>query len=203
MSTGRYKASGYKEPSMNTENTAETTLNAWQAQLEEVRRRRVERGGGLAGLAKPQQVVGMTGLQVMKALLEGDLPHPYMADTFDCELIEVGDGLAIFQATPQLKHYNPLGSVHGGWYATLLDFALGCAVQTKLPVDVGYTTSQINVNIVRAAHVKTGPLRCIGTAIHVGRQIGTSEARIVGPDGKLYAHATTTCAIFPASAIPS
>jgi uncharacterized protein (TIGR00369 family) len=203
MSTGRYKASGYKEPSMNTENTAETTLNAWQAQLEEVRRRRVERGGGHAGLAKPQQVVGMTGLQVMKALLEGDLPHPYMADTFDCELIEVGDGLAIFQATPQLKHYNPLGSVHGGWYATLLDFALGCAVQTKLPVDVGYTTSQINVNIVRAAHVKTGPLRCIGTAIHVGRQIGTSEARIVGPDGKLYAHATTTCAIFPASAIPS
>lgn len=203
MSTGRYKASGYKEPSMNTENTAETTLNAWQAQLEEVRRRRVERGGGHAGLAKPQQVVGMTGLQVMKALLEGDLPHPYMADTFDCELIEVGDGLAIFQATPQLKHYNPLGSVHGGWYATLLDFALGCAVQTKLPVDVGYTTSQINVNIVRAAHVKTGPLRCIGTAIHVGRQIGTSEAKIVGPDGKLYAHATTTCAIFPASAIPS
>jgi len=188
---------------MNTENTAETTVKAWQAQLEDVRLRRVERGGGHAGLAKPQQVVGMTGLQVMKALLEGDLPHPYMADTFDSELVEVSDVLAVFQATPQLKHYNPLGSVHGGWYATLLDFALGCAVQTKLPVDVGYTTSQINVNIVRAAHVKTGPLRCIGTAIHVGRQIGTSEAKIVGPDGKLYAHATTTCAIFPASAMPS
>ena len=68
MSTGRYKASGYKEPSMNTETTAETTANAWQAQLEEVRRRRVERGGGHAGLAKAQQVVGMTGLQVMKAI---------------------------------------------------------------------------------------------------------------------------------------
>jgi len=72
-----------------------------------------------------------------------------------------------------------------------------------LPVGVGYTTSQINVNIVRAAYTETGPLRCIGKAIHVGRQIGTSEARIVGPDGKLYAHATTTCAIFPASATRS
>lgn len=132
----------------------------------------------------------------MLALLEGDPPHPYMADTFDCELVEVGEGHAVFQATPQLKHYNPLGTVHGGWYATLLDFALGCAVQTKLPAGRGYTTSQINLNIVRAAHTKTGPLRCVGAALHVGRQVGTSEARIVAPDGKLYAHATTTCAIF-------
>ena len=186
------------KPIMHAENTVEATLNAWQAQLEDVRRRRLERGGGHAGLAKPQQLLGKTGLQVMTALLEGELPHPYMADTFDCELVEVGDGLAIFQATPQLKHYNPLGSVHGGWYATLMDFALGCAVQTKLPAGLGYTTSQINLNIVRAANTKTGPLRCIGKAIHVGRQIGTSEARIVGPDGKLYAHATTTCAIFEA-----
>lgn len=159
---------------MQTESTVQATLNAWQAQLEDVRRRRVERGGGHAGLVKPQQVIGKTGLQVMTDLLEGELPHPYMADTFDCELIEVGEGLAIFQATPQLKHYNPLGSVHGGWYATLLDFALGCAVQTKLPAGLGYTTSQINLNIVRAANTKTGPLRCVGHAIHVGRQIGTS-----------------------------
>lgn len=108
-------------------------------------------------------------------------------------------GLAIFQATPQLKHYNPMGSVHGGWYATLLDFALGCAVQSRLPSGLAYTSSQINFNIVRAANIKTGLLRCIGNAIHVGRQIGTSEARIVGPDGKLYAHATTTCAIFEAT----
>ena len=181
---------------MTPENTVEATLNAWQAQLEQVRQRRLQRGGGRAGLAHPQQVQGKTGLEVMTALLEGDLPHPYMADTFDCELVEVGDGRAVFQATPQLKHYNPLGSVHGGWYATLLDFALGCAVQTRLPAGRGYTTSQVNLHIVRAASMKTGPLRCEGTALHVGRQVGTSEARIVGPDGKLYAHATTTCAIF-------
>ena len=181
---------------MTNDSTVESTLSAWQAQLEQVRARRLERGGGHAGLATPQQVHGKTGLQVMTALLEGELPHPYMADTFDCELVELGDGLAVFQATPQLKHYNPLGSVHGGWYATLLDFALGCAVQTKLHAGRSYTTSQINLNIVRADSTRTGPLRCVGTALHVGRQVGTSEARIVGPDGKLYAHATTTCAIF-------
>lgn len=183
---------------MQNENTVEATRNAWNAQMEDLRRRRIERGGGYAGLAKPQQVQGKTGLQVMMALLEGELPHPYMADTFECDLIEVGDGLAVFQATPQLKHFNPMGSIHGGWYANLMDFALGCAVQTKLPAGRSYTTSQINLNIVRAANAQTGPLRCIGTAIHVGRQIGTSEARIVGPDGKLYAHGTTTCAIFEA-----
>lgn len=174
----------------------EATLDTWQRQLEQVRQRRLERGIVKPGLARPEQVQGLTGLQVMTALLEGELPHPYMAETFDCELIEVGVGHAVFQATPQLKHYNPLGSVHGGWYATLLDFALGCAVQTRLPAGVGYTTSQINLNIVRAAHTKTGPLRCVGTALHVGRQVGTSEARIVDVEGKLYAHATTTCTIF-------
>lgn len=181
---------------MTNETTTQASLEAWQAQLAQVRQRRLERGGGRAGLAQPHQVQGKTGLQVMTALLDGELPHPHMADTFDCDLVELGDGYAVFQATPQLKHYNPLGSVHGGWYATLLDFALGCAVQTKLPAGRGYTTSQINLHIVRAAHTQTGPLRCVGTALHVGRQVGTSEARIVGPDGKLYAHATTTCAIF-------
>lgn len=186
---------------MTDENKTQATLDAWMAQVDQVRQRRQQRGGGQAGLARPHQLEGKSGLQVMTALLEGELPHPYMADTFDCELVEVGDGHAVFQATPQLKHYNPLGTVHGGWYATLLDFALGCAVQTRLPAGRGYTTSQINLHIVRAAHAKTGPLRCVGTAVHVGRQVGTSEARIVGPDGRLYAHATTTCTIFEAAAV--
>jgi uncharacterized protein (TIGR00369 family) len=185
---------------MKQDDVIETTVTAWLRQVEQVRQSRRERGGGLAGLARPEQVKALTGLQVMTALLDGELPHPHMADTLDCELVEVGDGHAVFQATPRLEHYNPMGSVHGGWYATLLDFALGCAVQTKLPAGTGYATSQINLNIVRAAHLKTGPLRCVGTALHVGRQVGTSEARIVGPDGKLYAHATTTCAIFQAPA---
>ena len=109
----------------------------------------------------------------------------------------VPPGSAVFQGTPQLKHYNPMGVVHGGWFATLLDFALGCAVQTTLGVGVGYTTAHLSVHMVRAATIDTGPLRAIGKAVHSGRQMATSEARIVAPDGKLYAHATTTCVVFP------
>ena len=91
-----------------------------------------------------------------------------------------------------------MGVVHGGWFATLLDFALGCAVQTTLGAGSGYTTAQLSVQMVRAATADTGPLRAIGKAVHSGRQMATSEARIVAPDGKLYAHATTTCLVFAA-----
>jgi uncharacterized protein (TIGR00369 family) len=105
-------------------------------------------------------------------------------------------GRAVFQGTPQLKHYNPLGSVHGGWYATLLDSALGCAGHSMMPVGRAYTTAELGINIVRAASNKSGPLRAIGNVIHCGRQMATAEARIVGPDGKLYAHGTTTCLVF-------
>ena len=132
-------------------------------------------------------------------MLEGRLPYPHIAETLDFQLVEVGEGRAVFQGVPQLKHYNPLGTVHGGWYATLLDSALGCAVQTKLPAGTGYTTAELGLNIVRSASDKSGPLRAIGKVIHSGRQMATAEARIVGPDGKLYAHATTTCFIFDAS----
>jgi uncharacterized protein (TIGR00369 family) len=132
----------------------------------------------------------------MQAMLAGHLPYPHIAETLDFGLVEAEFGKAVFQGTPQLKHYNPIGSVHGGWYATLLDSALGCAVQTTLPLGKAYTTAELSVNIVRGATQKTGPLRAIGTVIHSGRQLATAEARIVGPDGKLYAHGTTTCLVF-------
>ena len=89
-----------------------------------------------------------------------------------------------------------MGGIHGGWYATLLDSALGCAVQTMMPAGRANTTAELGVNIVRAATIKTGPLRAIGNVLHCGRQLATAEARIIGPDGKLYAHATTTCLVF-------
>ena len=131
-------------------------------------------------------------------MLAGELPYPHIADTLDFSLVEIGEGRAVFQGQPQLKHYNPLGSVHGGWFATLLDSALGCAVHTALPAGRGYTTAELGVNIVRAATVDSGPLRAIGKVLHCGRQLATAEARIVGPDDKLYAHATTTCLVFEA-----
>ncbi|WP_326534177.1 PaaI family thioesterase [Pseudorhodoferax sp.] len=175
----------------------EETRARWEQELEAAKQRMRE-GGGKAGLARPEQVAGKTGLEVMQAMLAGEIPYPHITETLDFGLVEVGHGLAVFQGTPQLKHYNPLGSVHGGWFATLLDSALGCAVHTTLPAGRGYTTAELGVNIVRAATLKSGPLRAIGKVIHSGRQLATAEARIVGPDDKLYAHATTTCLVFEA-----
>ena len=175
--------------------TSQDTLTQWLEQSARVRARMIE-GGGKAGLADPDQTTGKTGLEIMLAMLAGALPYPHIADTMDFSLVEIAQGKATFQGTPQLKHYNPLGSVHGGWYATLLDSAVGCAVHTMMPIGRAYTTAELSVNIVRAASHKSGPLRAIGTVIHCGKQLATAEGRIVDAEGKLYAHATTTCLVF-------
>ena len=171
------------------------TLAQWLEQSAAVHGRMMA-GGGKPGVANPSHFAGKTGLEQMQAMLSGAMPYPPIAQTLDFALVEIEPGKATFQGTPQLAHYNPLGSVHGGWYATLLDSAVGCAIHTMMPVGRGYTTAELSVNIVRAASHKTGPLRAIGTVIHCGKQLATAEGRIVGPDGKLYAHATTTCLVF-------
>ena len=153
-------------------------------------------GGGKPGLALPERIAGKSGMEIMQAMLAGELPYSHIAETMDFALIAVEPGKATFQGTPQLKHYNPLGTVHGGWFATLLDSAVGCAVHTLMPAGRGYAKAELGINIVRAASHDTGPLRAIGTVIHCGRQLATAEGRIVGPDGRLYAHATTTCLVF-------
>lgn len=152
--------------------------------------------GGKPGVAHPAQLAGKSGLEIMQAMLRGELPYPPIAETLDFSIISAEAGRTVFQGTPQLKHYNPLGSIHGGWYATLLDSAMGCAVQTALPAGTGYTTVELGMNIVRAASHATGPLRATANVIHCGRQLATAEGRIVGPDGKIYAHGTTTCMVF-------
>lgn len=178
--------------------STESTGADWNRELDAARQT-MSTGGGQAGVARPEQLAGKSGLEVMQAMLAGELPYPHIADTLDFALVQVAKGTAVFQGTPQLKHYNPLGTVHGGWYATLLDSALGCAVHTMLAAGQGYTTAELGINIVRAASARTGPLRAIGTVVHCGRQLATAEARIVGPDGKLYAHGTTTCLVFSAA----
>ena len=170
-------------------------LAQWLEQSATVRACMLE-GGGKPGLAKPEHLKGKTGLEQMQAMLSGSMPYPHIAETLDFALVDIEPGKAVFQGTPQLKHYNPLGSVHGGWYATLLDSAVGCAIHTMMPAGWGYTTAELSVNIVRAASHKSGPLRAIGTVIHCGKQLATAEGRLVGPDGKLYSHATTTCLVF-------
>ena len=97
------------------------------------------------------------------------------------------------------RHYNPIGTVHGGWIATLLDSCVGCAVHSTLPAGKAYTTAELKVNYVRAVTARVPLLRAIGTVIHVGGRMATADGRLVGPDGKLYAHASTTCFIFDAT----
>ena len=97
---------------------------------------------------------------------------------------------------PKAEHLNPLGTIHGGFHATVLDSALGCAVHSKLPVGRAYTTTQLSVNIVRALTPKIARVRAIGDVLHFGRQVATAEAKLVGPDGTLYAHATCSCLVF-------
>jgi uncharacterized protein (TIGR00369 family) len=173
-------------------NTA--TLDDWLNQ-ELAIRSRIEAGIG-AGVARPDQVAGKTGLEIMQAMLRGELPAAPIAQSLDFMLIEVGEGSATFQGTPGPKHFNPMGGIHGGWYATLLDSALGCAVHTMMPAGRAYTTAELSVNLVRAIGQNTARVRAIGQVIHCGRQLATAEARLVGPDGTLYAHATTTCLVF-------
>jgi uncharacterized protein (TIGR00369 family) len=171
-----------------------TQLESWLAQEREVRAR-LEAGAGI-GVARPEQVAGKSGLQIMTALLNGELPFAPISQTLDFLLVEVGEGRAVFQGTPGPAHLNPLGTIHGGWYATLLDSALGCAVHTMLPAGRGYTTAELGVNLVRAIGNKAPRVRAEGKVIHCGRQLATAEARLYGPDGTLYAHASTTCLVF-------
>jgi uncharacterized protein (TIGR00369 family) len=114
----------------------------------------------------------------------------------DFTLESCSEGRAVFSVTPSEFHYNPICMVHGGLAATLLDSALGCAIHTTLPAGVGYTTLELHINLVRAITKDSGLLRAEAEIIHLGRTLGTAQARLSGSDGKLYAHGTTTCMIF-------
>jgi len=169
-------------------------LEHWLAQEREILAL-LDAGPG-PGVASRAQIASLTGLQQMQAMLRGELPYAAIAKTLDFLIIEAEEGRAIFQGTPGTAHLNPMGSVHGGWFATLLDSALGCAVHTCMLPGRGYTTAELGINMVKALTPKVQRVRAEGRIIHCGRQLATAEARLVGPDGTLYAHATTTCLVF-------
>ena len=175
--------------------TTSNTLDTWLAQEQAVRTL-LDNGPG-PGVAKAEQIAGMNGMEAMQAMLRGEIPYAAIAQTLDFLILEVDVGRAVFQGSPGPTHLNPMGGIHGGWYATLLDSALGCAIHTMMPVGRGYTTAELSVNLVKAINpAKTPRVRAIGAVVHCGRQLATAEARIVGPDGTLYAHGTTTCLVF-------
>ncbi|MFD7610831.1 PaaI family thioesterase [Streptomyces sp. NPDC059828] len=142
-------------------------------------------------------ILKMTGREILQAGIDGRFPAAPIMSTLGFRFLEVGEGLAVFETTHGEHLYNPMGSVHGGFLTAVMDAALGSAVMSRLPAGTTYTTSQINVNLIRPVFAGTPPLRVTGTALHVGRTTATAECRAVGvEDGKLYAHGTTTCAVF-------
>ena len=139
---------------------------------------------------------GLSGLEYLQKIAAGELPRPPIGALMDFGIAELGEGRAVFTAQPAEYHYNPIGVVHGGLAATLLDSAMGCAVHSTLPAGAGYTTLEIKVNYVRAMTAETGLVRCEAQVVYVGGRTATAEGRVVDEEGKLYAHGTTTCIIF-------
>ena len=168
------------------------TTTDWQSAVTEA----LARSAG-PGVSPIETLRAQSGLEFLRGIVAGRLPRPPIADTLNFYLIEVDPGRAVFQGTPKPEHYNPLGSIHGGWPATLLDSCMACAVHSTLAAGQGYTTVEFKLNLVRPVFADTGPLRAEGKVINGGRTIATSEGRLFGPDGKLYAHGTETCLIFP------
>ncbi len=138
---------------------------------------------------------GMSGIERLRASLAGEIPPPPITSALGFRFASVEEGNVTFTFTPAEYHYNPIGSVHGGVAATLLDSAMGCSVHTLLPAGVGYTTLEIKVNYIRPLTAESGEVRAVGHVLHLGTKTAIAEGKLLGADGKLYAHATTTCLI--------
>jgi uncharacterized protein (TIGR00369 family) len=144
------------------------------------------------------KMMSMSGLDYLRGILSGEFPAAPIAATLGFAPTEFEHGRAVFEGTPDRYTYNPLGSVHGGWAATILDSAMGCAVHTTLPAGKGYTTVDLDIKLVRAITSRVGKLRCEAKIVHSGGSIATAEGRVIDEAGTLYAHGTTTCAVLTA-----
>ena len=142
-----------------------------------------------------KEVLAMSGLEFMQGILNGENPAPPIGATMGYALHDVADGRVVFRGTPEFNVTNPMGTVHGGWYGTLLDSAMACAVMTRVPRGSVYTTLEYKINIIRPVPIGT-TIDCIGTVDHAGRSTGVATGEIRGvEDGKLYATGSTTCII--------
>ncbi|TDR89688.1 PaaI family thioesterase [Enterovirga rhinocerotis] len=158
------------------------------------------KAGTEAGLVARETVLGESGLELLRGILDGRHPPPPFALTTQCVLDEVEEGRVVFRGTPTAAFLNPLGSVHGGWTAGIMDSAMACAVHSTLKAGQGYTTLEFRVHLVRAVLPSSGELVCEGRIVHRGGQVATSEGYLRDAGGRLYAHGTETCLIFDAAA---
>jgi uncharacterized protein (TIGR00369 family) len=145
--------------------------------------------------ALAQAAEGLSGLEFLQKIVAGELPPPPIGVLMNFRIAELSEGHAVFVVDPAEYHYNPIGVVHGGVAATLLDSAMGCAVHSTLPAGARYTTLEIKVNYLRPMSAKTGEVRCEADIIHVGARTAVAEGKVLDSQGKLYAHGTTTCII--------
>ena len=166
-------------------------LAEWQAVDSALRQ-----GRTVYGIATREQVAGKSGLELFKAMIAGELPAPPISQTLDFILVEAEHGRVVFQGRPGFAHYNPMGMVHGGWFATLLDSALGCATHTTLPAGVGYTSLGLEAKYVRPITRDTGRVLCEANVLYRGRRQATAEANLTAAEsGKLLAHGVATLMI--------
>src|SRR6266436_3399101 len=148
------------------------------------------------GVTPPEVMASMAGIDFVRAIFEGKLPAPPIMQTVEPFDTSAEPGVVVIHSIPGFRHYNPIGSVHGGYAATLLDSVMGLAVHTMLPPGSGYTTLEFKVSFIKGMTQDTGPVRSEGRTLNVGRRAATAEARITDSKGRLLAHATTTCLIF-------
>jgi uncharacterized protein (TIGR00369 family) len=149
------------------------------------------------GIATREEIAGLTGLQMLQAMIEGRLPSAPIGATMGFRLIEVALGRAVFEGEPGPHLLNPLGGVHGGVALTLIDSAAGCAVHSELGPGIGYTTVETKVNFTRPIGPDDGAVRCEGRVVTRGRQIATAEARLLSAEGRILAHGTSTLIVLP------
>jgi uncharacterized protein (TIGR00369 family) len=148
------------------------------------------------GLLPADRLQELSGLEIVRAMRDGRLPAPPLVRLLGFRPLDVESGRVVFSANPDERHYNPFGTVHGGYVATLLDTVMGCAVHSALAAGRAYTTLEFKVSFTRAITASTGVVRAEGKILHLGRNVATAEARLADDKDRLLAHATTTCMIF-------
>ncbi len=148
------------------------------------------------GVTPTQVMASMAGIDFVRAFFAGKLPAPPIMQTIEPYDQTAEPGHVVFYSVPGFRHYNPIGSVHGGYAATLLDSVMGLAVHTMLPPGTGYTTLEFKISFIKGMTKDTGPVRSEGKILNVGRRAAPAEARITDSKGRLLAHATTTCLVF-------
>ena len=147
-------------------------------------------------LTPPEVMASMAGIDFVRAIFDGKLPAPPIMQTVEPFDSTAEPGVVVMHSIPGFRHYNPIGSVHGGYAATLLDSAMGLAVHTALPAGTGYTTLEFKISFIKGMTKDSGAVRTEGRTLNVGRRAATAEARMTDSRGRLLAHATTTCLVF-------